>query len=185
MLRRVMGTLAAAVLALTAFAPIASAQNEPPSGFVAPCYDGATWNATPGEPLDLLCGWTTQGGPGKIVSFLNGYTATVIIRDEDGNVVLSLDPDQLRALWGDPVTFPADDDVVACAGPTGRYVLWEYWFNAGLPAGTYTVTMTQTYTHPVTDGWQTCWFREDGSRLAPPPSLYRGTAVSVSTLVVE
>jgi hypothetical protein len=80
---------------------------------------------------------------------------------------------------------PADDDYVVCAGPDFRLLLWHYWLNAGLAEGTYEITFTETLRHPVNDGFHTCWLREDGSRLAPAPSLYRGTTVSVSTLIIS
>jgi hypothetical protein len=36
----------------------------------------------------------------------------------------------------------------------------------------------------VNDGFHTCWF-EDGTRVASPPSLFRGSVEAVSTLIVE
>jgi hypothetical protein len=48
--------------------------------------------------------------------------------------------------------------------------------------GVYTVTRTETYRHPVNDGFHTCWF--DGEQVVPPPSLYRGSFDALTTLVV-
>jgi hypothetical protein len=171
------------VLAL-AMLPAAAGAQEPPSGFVAPCYPDGEWTAEPGEPIHFLCGWGAQGGPGKLVSFLNSQEATMVVRDEQGQVVLQLDPEDIRALYVSPVSGPSDDDYVDCAGPEGRAVMWHYWLDGGLPAGTYEITWTETLTHPVNDGYHTCWLKEDGSRLMPAPSLYRGTTTSVATLTV-
>jgi hypothetical protein len=165
--------------------PAASADDGPPSGLVEPCFAGDGWNAKPGEPIHFICGWGAQGGPGKLVSYLTSHRGTLIVRNEaTGGVVLRIDPDELATLWGQPTVFPADDDWVVCAGPEWRLVLWHYWLNAGLPTGVYEVTFREDLTHPVNDGNHTCWWREDGSRLAPAPSLYRGFVTTVGTLTV-
>jgi hypothetical protein len=178
-----LASLAAAALALSML-PAAAVAQEPPSGYIAPCFGGETWTAAPGEPLHFVCAWGAQGGPGKIVSFLTSQRATVIVRDEEDNVVLRLDPEEIRALYGPPHVYPADDDFVACAGPDFQLAVWHYWLNEGLPEGVYEVTWIETLTHPVNDGYHTCWLREDGSRLVPAPSIYRGTTTAVSTLIV-
>jgi hypothetical protein len=99
--RRLLLALMAALLALTMLPSAGSAQ-EPPSGYVAPCFGGELWTAAPGEPIHFLCGWGVQGGPGKIVSFLTSHRGTLTVRDEDDDVVLSFNPDQLAALWAEP-----------------------------------------------------------------------------------
>ena len=172
--------LAVALLALATIVPSASAQDEP--AFVAPCGDGFEWTAESGQPILFLCGWGVQGGPGKIVSFLNSYDATLVVENEQGQAVLVID--SLASLWGDPEWGPSGFDDVSCAGPTGGGVTWSYVLEAGLPAGTYTVVLDQSFRHPIGDGSHTCWY-DDGTRVASPPNLSYGSFESVSTLIVE
>jgi hypothetical protein len=183
-MRRIATSAMAALLALSALAPAAAADDWPPPNFVAPCLDGVEWTAEADAPIHFVCGWGVAGGPGKLVTFLKSYSGALIVRDEQDNVVMRLDPRDIAMLWGDPDVFPADDDFVDCAGPTGRVVVWHYWLSAGLPAGEYEVTFAESYRYPVTDGYQTCWLKEDGSRVVPAPSLYRGSWDDVSLLTV-
>jgi hypothetical protein len=174
--------LLTALLASMAFAPGASAQDEP--AFVAPCADGFEWTAESGQPILFLCGWGVQGGPGKIVTFLNAYQATLTVEDEDGQPVLTIGPAEFATLWGDPEQSPSGFDDVTCAGPTGMSVLWTYLLEEGLPEGTYTVSLEQSLRYPVGDGFHTCWF-DDGTRVAAPPNRMSGSFDAVSTLVVD
>jgi hypothetical protein len=180
--RRGWQILATALLALATLVPSASAQDEP--AFVAPCGDGFEWTAESGQPILFLCGWGVQGGPGRIVSFLNAYQATLIVKDEQGQPVLTIGPAAFANLWGDPERGPSGFDDVTCAGPTGGSILWSYVLAGGLPAGTYTVSLDQAFSHPVNDGFHTCRFA-DGTPLASPPSLTSGSDEAVSTLIVE
>jgi hypothetical protein len=173
--------LVLACLILGSLAPGASAQDEP--AFVFPCADGVAWTATAGQPIAFFCGWGTQGGPGLMETFLRAHEGTLVIEDQFGNVVLAIGPTEFAALWGDPKSGPSGFDDVTCAGPTGWGVGWSYLFEAGLPEGTYTITLDESSRHPVTDGFQSCWF-EDGSRLAEPPDhLYRGST-AIGTIIV-
>ena len=175
--------LAAALLALATLVPSASAQDEP--AFVAPCGDGFEWTAESGQPILFLCGWGVQGGPGRIVTFLNSYDAALVVENEQGQAVLVIDSATLATLWGDPEFGPSGFDDVSCAGPTGGGVSWSYVLEAGLPAGTYTVVLDQSLRFPISDGFQTCWF-DDGTRVVSPPDhLSSGSFEAVSTLVVE
>jgi len=175
--------LLGALFASMTFVPAASAQDEP--AFVAPCGDGFEWSAEAGQPILFLCGWGTQGGPGLMVNFLNAYSAALTVEDEAGNPVLTISPEALAGLWGDPETFPSGFDDVTCAGPTGQAALWTYLHEGGLPAGTYTVVLEASFSHPVTDGFHTCW-SEDGTRLVSPPDhLVSGSFEAISTLIVE
>jgi hypothetical protein len=173
--------LGAALLALATLVPIASAQDEP--AFVFPCADGVEWGAAPGQPIQFGCGWGVVGGPGLIEMFLRAHEGTLVVEDEGGNVVLAIDPAEFATLWGDPESGPSGFDDVTCAGPTSRGVAWSYLLDAGLPAGTYSVTFVESVRHPVNDGFHTCWF-DDGTRLVAPPSLYRGPSEAVGTSIV-
>jgi hypothetical protein len=174
--------LLAALLALLTFAPTASAQDEP--AFVFPCADGVEWEAAPGQPIAFSCGWGVQGGPGLIETFLRAHEATLIVENEQGDPVLTIDPAGFATLWGDPQSGPSGFEDATCAGPTGRGVAWSYLLDAGLPEGTYGVSFVESVRHPVNDGFHTCWF-EDGTRVVSPPSLFRGSVEAVSTLIVE
>jgi hypothetical protein len=102
------------------------------------------------------------------------------VTDADGKPVVDLDAASARAYWWNPVRLEDTDSV--CASRWYWMTPWRYPLAAGLPAGEYTVTWTETWTHPVNDGLHTCWW--EGTRLAPAPSLYLGSANAVSTLVV-
>jgi hypothetical protein len=180
--RRAIAAICACML-VGALASTASAQDEP--AFVAPCGDGFEWSAEAGQPILFFCGWGTQGGPGLVVAFLNAYSASLTVEDEAGNPVLTIDAAALAALWSDPESFPSGFDDVTCAGPTGQGASWSYVLENGLPAGTYTVFLSQAFSHPVTDGFHTCW-AEDGTRLVSPPDhLASGSFEAISTLIVE
>ena len=174
--------LAAAVVALATLAPISSAQDEP--AFVCPCADGVEWAAAPGQPISFFCGWGTQGGPGLINAFLKAHSGTLIVEDEEGDAVLTIGPTEFATLWGEPESSPSGFEDVTCAGPTGQSAGWSYLLEAGLPEGTYTVTLDESLRHPVTDGFHTCRF-DDGTRVAPPPALSTGPFEAVGTIIVE
>ena len=178
--RRALGALCACLLLLT-LAPLASAQDEP--AFVFPCADGVEWGAAPGQPIEFGCGWGVQGGPGLIEIFLKAHEATLIVENEQGDPVLTIDPAGIASLWGDPESGPSGFEDATCAGPTGRGVFWSYLLEAGLPEGTYSVSYAESVRHPVNDGFHTCWF-EDGTRVSEPPSRFRGSTEAVGTIIV-
>jgi hypothetical protein len=179
--RRALAAICACLL-VGALAPIASAQDEP--AVVFPCLDGGEWEAAPDQPILFFCGWSTQGGPGLIVMFLRAHQASLVIEDEDGDTVLAIGPAEFATLWGDPESFPSGSDDVTCAGPTTRGVPWSYLLDAGLPEGTYTVTLDESLRHPVTDGFQTCRF-DDGTQVVEPPNqIFFSGATSVGTIIV-
>jgi hypothetical protein len=181
LVRRALGALCACLLLLT-LAPIASAQDEP--AFVFPCADGFEFTAEPGQPITFFCGWGVTGGPGLLTAFLMAHQATLIVEDEEGHTVLSIGPAEFTTLWSDPESFPSGFDDLSCASPTSYGAAWSYLLDAGLQEGTYTISLEESLRHPITDGSHTCWF-DDGTRLAPPPSLTSGSWEAVSTLIVE
>lgn len=179
-IRRGMAAICAFLL-VGALAPIASAQDEP--AFVFPCADGVEWEAAPGQPIAFGCGWGVQGGPGLIEIFLRAHAATLIVLNEQGDPVLTIDQAGFATLWGDPESFPSGFEDVTCAGPTSRGVFWSYLLDAGLPAGTYSVTLVESVRHPVIDGFHTCR-SDDGTRVSPTPSMFRGSTEAVGTIIV-
>ena len=179
--RRALAALFACILLLT-LAPLASAQDEP--AFVFPCGDGFEFTAEPGQPITFFCGWGTQGGPGLLLAYVMAHQATLIVEDDEGHTVLSIGPDEFATLWGDPESFPSGFEDLTCASPTSHGAAWSYLLEAGLPEGTYTISLEESLSHPITDGSHTCWF-DDGTRLASPPSLSSGSWEAISTLIVE
>jgi hypothetical protein len=171
-----------ACLILATVTPFASAQDEP--AFVYPCADGVEWGAAPGQPIQFACGWGVQGGPGLIRIFLGAHAATLVLENDQGDPVLTIDPAGFATLWGDPESFPSGFEDVTCAGPTGRGVVWSYLLEGGLPEGTYTVTLDESLRHPVTDGFQTCRF-DDGTQVVEPPNqIFFNGATAVGTIIV-
>jgi len=174
--------VAAALLALVAFAPTAAAQDEP--AFVFPCADGVEWAAEADQPIAFFCGWGTVGGPGLIEMFLRAHEGTLVVEDADSNVVLAIGPSEFASLWGDPESGPSGFEDVTCAAPIGQGVAWSYLLEGGLPEGTYTVTLEESLRHPVLDGFQTCW-ADDGARLVEPPNhLFGGSVEAIGTIIV-
>ena len=170
------GTL---LLGLMAAAPVASAQGEP--AFVPYCIDGSEWQAEPGQDLLVVCGWgaTTRG---LLQMFIANDTKSHVLTDSAGHVVWSLSPSQGAPYWGPLIKGPASDQGIECKGGTFWTSDWEYTV-PGLPAGTYTLTTTEVYKHPVNDGYHTCSF--EGQPISPTPSKYpAGTVLSVETIVV-
>lgn len=181
MYRRLATSLVAAALALSALAPGASAQTGPAP--VWPCVDGLQFAAEPGQPIRFGCGWSAIT-LGQIRDYLTAHRATLTVRDAQDEVVLSIGPRQFATLWLPIERYPIDDPELRCASPTSTVVWWFYTLEAGLPAGTYTVTLGETLRHPVMDGFHTCWLA-DGERAVPAPSLYPAASwESVSTLIV-
>ena len=167
------------VLGLTASAPIAAAQDEP--AFIPYCFNGATFDVESGQDMLLACGWsaTTRG---LLVSFLNADVKSYALVDSSGNVVWTLDAAQDDAYWGDLTKIPAADAGVECAQNDVWVVNWHFMLPA-LPDGTYTLTTTEAFRHPVNDGYHTC--SSEGERF-PPPSLSSAgpRPTSVVTIVV-
>ena len=133
-----------------------------------------------GEQIQLFWFWsaTTKG---LVRVYLNHYSASIAVIDEDGVTVWSMSPEEADQYWGPIETFPVppggDWD---CAKPTGSSVGWEYTIPLNLSPGDYTLVLTERFEQPVNDGWHTCtWMGEPG---APTPSLYRGTA-SYETMI--
>lgn len=182
---RIVGRLALAAicgsLLVGALAPVASAQDEP--ALVFPCADGIEWAAEPGQPIEFGCGWGTVGGPGRMRTFLQAHSGTLVVLDEQGVPVLTIGPDEFRNLWAEPETSPSGFDDVTCAGPRGQGTSWSYLLEGGLPEGTYTVRLAEALRHPTNDGFHTCRFA-DGTRVVPPPSQSRGSWEAVGTLLV-
>jgi hypothetical protein len=180
-MRRIAISVVAALLALSALAPVAAA-DDPEPAIVGPCIDGLTWYAEPGQPLGFWCGWGGQTY-GSMRSFLTANVRSFTVTDASGAVVIDLDPTEAAAVWRKPMRLEAEPGEVTCASRWGWLMQWRYPAE-GLEAGVYTMTWTETLTHPVNDQYHTCWFA-DGTRLVPPPSLYSGPSNAVSTLVVE
>ena len=172
----------AALLALVTFVPTAAAQDEPT--FVFPCGDGFEFGAEPGQPITFFCGWGVVGGPGLLNAYVKAHQATLIVEDEAGNTVVSIGSAEFATLWGDPESFPSGFEDLSCASPTSNGAAWSYLLEAGLPEGTYTISLVESLSHPITDGSHTCWF-DDGTRLVSPPSLTSGSREAISTLIVE
>jgi hypothetical protein len=175
--RQLVAPLLAALLALGTLAPVVSAQGEPTD--VYPCIDGLSFTAEPGQPIRLGCGWTAQS-PGLMKIYLRAHRGTLTVRNQAGSTVFGADSATFATYWGDVERLPEVDDF--CANPNWWLVWWRHTLEAGLPVGTYTITFVESLRHPVTDALQTC--RIDGEPALPPPSLYRGPFVAVTTLVV-
>jgi hypothetical protein len=105
-----------------------------------------------------------------------------VLTDASGHVVWSIGPKEGAAYWSSPYPGPAADQGVDCKEDTLWGSDWEFTV-PGLPAGTYTLTTTEMYKHPVNDGYHTCSF--EGEPISDTPSLYpAGLRLNVVTIVV-
>lgn len=179
-LRRTFASLLSGALLLgLVAAPTASAADDPI--FVPYCLDGTEVQVEPDQDFVVVCGWgaTTRG---LLQMFIKADVKTHTLTDAAGNVVWSIGPKEGMAYWSRPLKGPASDQGIECKGKVFWVADWEYPLS-GLPAGTYTLTTTEVYRHPINDGYHTCTF--EGEPLSSPPSLYpAGEITSVVTIVV-
>jgi hypothetical protein len=120
---------------------------------------------------------------GLIQAYQTSSERTLVLRDASGAIAWSRGPaatqgDSLDPLWARASDFPG----WVCHPDVGWWLPWETSIGT-LPAGTYTLTQTEVFRHPVTDGFHQCWV--EGVRLADPPSMYRGTIDTTVTIIVQ
>lgn len=175
--RRAGFALAGAFLLLALGSSVASAQDEP--AFVPYCFDGGTFEVESGQDILLGCGWgaTTKG---LMQSFLNSNSKTLVLTDESGAVVWSLSRSEAADYWS-ALTSGPDGDGLECAGGVLYGAFWSYTLPA-LPDGTYTLTTSETFAHPINDGFHTCSF--DGEAIPAPSKVPATSFDTVLTIVV-
>ena len=161
--RRVIAVLVVMLLALSVTVPAASAQSPT---YVYFCE----FNTVEVNHLDdiiLRCPWGAKT-EGQMRMFLNHDVISFELKDEAGNLVWTLDAEDAATYWTDPVKLKASDFGFDCM-PDTQWLSRLLVPLGTLDAGTYTLTVNETYLHPVNDGGHTCSI--DGERI-PPPSLY-------------
>ncbi len=177
MLRRIITSLIAMLLALSVAAPAASAQGSPKYFYV--CFGGTVTVSLADENV-LRCSWGAKT-EGQMRMFLNGDVISFELKDGTGNVVWTLDPEDAATHWSDLFEYKASDFGFECKPDVGWASLLRLPLGT-LEAGTYTLTINETYLHPVNDGLQACSM--DGERF-PAPSLYpAGPLPTVVTTIV-
>lgn len=179
MLRRIPTLLFAMLLALTVAAPAASAQ-EP--AYVYWCFGDETVTVSQTDEIVLRCPWGAKTA-GLVRMFLNGEVISFELKDGNGDVYWTLGAEDAAKLWTDPVRGKASDFGFECR-PDVSWVSRLVIPLGTLPADTYTLTVNETYLHPVNDGIHTCSI--DGEQI-PPPSLYPAGPLPtvVMTIVVS
>jgi hypothetical protein len=177
--RRMSGLLVAMLLALSVAAPAASAQ-EPT--YVYWCFGDESVTVSQNDYIVLRCPWGAKTA-GLVRMFLNGDVISFELNDGTGNVVWTLDPEEAATYWTEPVKVKASDFGFECK-PDVEWLSRLLVPLGTLAAGTYTLTVNETYTHPVNDGMHTCSI--EGERI-PPPSLYPAGPLPtvVMTIVVS
>jgi hypothetical protein len=163
-LRRIITFLIAMLLALSVAAPAASAQ-EPT--YVYWCFGDETVTVRQTDDITLRCPWGAKT-EGQMRMFLNSDVISFELKDGTGNVVWALDAEDAATYWSDPIKGKASDFGFECK-PDVSWLSRLTVPLGTLAAGTYTLTVNETYLHPVNDGIHTCTI--DGERI-PPPSLY-------------
>jgi hypothetical protein len=158
------GLLLAMLLALSVAVPAASAQSPT---YVYWCFGDTTATVNHLDDIVLRCPWGAKTY-GQMQMFLNSDVISFELKDGTGNVVWALDAEDAATYWSDPFKVKASDVGFECKPD----VSWASRLTVPLgtlAAGTYTLTVNETYLHPVNDGIHTCSM--DGERF-PPPSLY-------------
>lgn len=163
MLRRMIGLPVAVLLALSVAVPAVSAQSPV---LVEVCWSD-TVEVSHLDDITLGCGWGAKT-EGLVRMFLNGDVQSLELKDGTGHVVRALDPEDAARYWSDPFMVKASDFGFECRPDTTWASAWRYPVGT-LAAGTYTLTVNETYLHPVNDGIHTCSM---GGERFPPPSLY-------------
>lgn len=164
MLRRIITLLIAMLLALAAAVPAASAQSPT---YVYWCFGDNTVTVSQTDDIILRCPWGAKTA-GLVRMFLNGDVISFELKDGNGNVVWTLDAEDAATYWSDPVKVKASDFGFECR-PDVQWLSRLLVPLGTLAAGTYRLTVNETYLHPVNDGMHTCSI--EGQRI-PPPSLY-------------
>jgi hypothetical protein len=117
-----------------------------------------------------------------VQAFRTSSVLLLVLRNAAGAVVWSRGPVETEDYYLPPTWSRASDfPGWVCHPDVGWLLPWQVALGP-LPAGTYTLTQTETFRHPVTDGLHQCWY--EGVRLAEPPSMYRGTYDTTVTIVV-
>ena len=179
MLRRITTLLIAMLLSLSVAVPAASAQ-EPT--YVYWCFGDTTVTVSQTDDIILRCPWGAKT-EGLLRMYLNSDVISFELKDGTGNVVWALDAEDAATYWSDPFKVKASDVGFECKPD----VSWASRLTVPLgtlAVGTYTLTVNETYLHPVNDGIHTCSI--DGERI-PPPSLYPAGPLPtvVMTIVVS
>lgn len=178
--RAILCAVMAAILLAGAVPALASGPVVWPGG-------GGEYQASIGDDLVLQTGWFAAT-KGQVRVFLNHHTESYELRDPDGLIVWEMSAAESEPYWG-PLSKVSDEELyLDCPMPTLWYTGWTYTVpEVFTEAGTYELVFTGTFEQPVHDGLHAC------IDLAPPglfppiptPSLYRGTVVAVTTIVVE
>jgi hypothetical protein len=165
-LRRVTVLLVALLLALSVAVPAASAQDQDPT-YVYWCFGDTSATVSRDDDIVLRCPWGAKTA-GQLQMFLNHDVISFELKDGNGNVFWTLDAEDAATYWTEPVKLKASDFGFECK-PDVQWLTRLLVPLGTLAAGTYTLTVNETYTNPVNDGIHTCSI--EGERI-PPPSLY-------------
>jgi len=164
MSRRIFVPLVAALLALSTLAPAVSAQGPT---YVYWCFGDESVAVSHDDHVVLRCPWGAKTA-GQLRMFLNHDVISFELKDGTGNVVWTLDPEEAATYWTEPVKVKASDFGFECK-PDVQWLTRLVVPLGTLAAGTYTLTVNETYLHAVNDGMHTCSI---GGERIPPPSLY-------------
>jgi hypothetical protein len=141
-------------------------------------YPGMTLSAECDE-IHFVLGWVAMT-PGQINEFLNAMQWTFTLRDDSGNVLKIITPNQVASFWSPAYAIDPADLGVDCGMPRA----WEtdLMLPLGkLSAGNYTITLDENFRHPITDGFNACWI--DGFKI--PVTIYPTTYSFTGPFTVE
>jgi hypothetical protein len=143
---------------------------------------GGTVTVSSQDEIHVQWFWLAQT-KGLIRSFLGHSSESYALTGLNG-LAWSMSPQEAEEHWGLVSTITNPEDFIVCPKPTYSFVGWEATL-PDLDPGTYTLALTQVLDQPVNDGWHTCVWADTGEPAATPPSLYRGTSVYATTIIVE
>lgn len=150
-------------------------------------YGGWDYPARVGDSLELRHAWiaTTKG---QVRVYINHTSESLELLDPHDNIVWKMSAAEWDANWAPLWQFEDADFLLDCPMPTLWRSDWTCVLAGALTEpGDYKLVYTGTFDQPVNDGLHAC------IDLAPPgwyppiltPSMYRGTATSVTTIHVE
>ncbi|MCB0003608.1 MAG: hypothetical protein KDG58_12240 [Anaerolineae bacterium] len=175
MRKLIQSVVIASMLILLIVVPAAAQPPDPVDIWPYPNPDpasGGVWTVPENYPVRLIWAWAAKT-KGLVRVFQNASSHSYQIIDTDtGDVVYEVLPGAGDSLWGAPVLVDPADWGWDCHGGRVWFTWWEFTFPDGLPEGNYALEITETFSHPVNDGYHTCSDLVTGQQLAGPPSLY-------------
>lgn len=137
-----------------------------------------------GDEIRLRYYWDATS-KGQMNMFFNHSTTSIVLTDENDNIVVDMSDGGADDLWSplelvDAAELPTPLD---CPQPKHWYSEVDYRL-PDLEPGTYELVSVAIMEQPVNDGWHTCTNLETGEPASAPPSLYPSGTTFAGTVII-